>query len=145
LSDLNVAQSRLWPAIAAGVTAFILLFLLLIPGNFAPGVGIFAIAILGAVLLGIWLVRRSTSPKSAWGAGCFVNGLLSTAVAVGARVQDDFWEGRSQYAGNLDRAIGPLTHFVWVWAARISLIALILAMGLFAISYWLMSPSHRKA
>jgi len=74
-----------------------------------------------------------------------MNGLLSTAVAVSFHVQDDLWAGRSQYAEDLDRAIGPLTGFVWVLVARIGLIASVMAAILFALSYWLLGPPHRKA
>jgi hypothetical protein len=46
---------------------------------------------------------------------------------------------------DLDRAIGSLNHFVWELAARLGLIAFVLAAVLFAISYWLLGPPHRKA
>ena len=83
--------------------------------------------------------------RAAWGGGCLVNGFLSTAVAVSFRVQDEPWSGRMPYQDDLDRAIGPLTHFVWALAARIGLAAFVLAAILFALSYWLLGPPHRKA
>jgi hypothetical protein len=46
---------------------------------------------------------------------------------------------------DLDRAMGPLTPFVWALAARLGLIALILAAVLLALGYWLLGPPHRKA
>jgi hypothetical protein len=83
--------------------------------------------------------------RSGWGRGCLVNGLLSAAVAAGFGTQDEFWSGRSGYMEDLDQAIGPLNHFVWALAARVGLIALMLAAVLFALSYWLLGPPHRKA
>jgi hypothetical protein len=141
----KAAQSRLWAAVVTGGVAFVLLWLLLVPGDFASAIGMVAIAMLGGGLVAAWVMRRGSSPRSAWGAGCFINGLLSTTVAVGSRVQDDLWAGRSQYSEDLDRAIGPLTHFVWVLTARIGIIALMLAVVLFTLSYWLLGPPHRKA
>jgi len=141
----GAVQSRLWAVIVTGGGAFALLWLLLVPGDFASAIGIFAVAALGAVLLAAWIMRRGSSPRDAWGTGCFVTGLLSTAVALGARVRDDLWTGRSLYGEDLDRAIGPLTHFLWALAARVGLIALVMAIILFAVSYWLIGPPHRKA
>ena len=128
-----------------GGVAFVLLLLLLMPGDLASTIGIFAAAVLGAALLLVWLIRRGMPPRSTWGAGCFINGLLSTTVAIGFHVQDNLWTGRSGYTEDLDRAIGPLTHFVWALAARVGLVALVLAAVLFALSYWLLGPPHRKA
>ncbi len=145
LLKLGAVQSRLWAAVVTGGVAFVLLSLLLVPGDVVSAAGVFAAAALGAGLLVVWMVRRKTPPRSVWGAGCFINGLLSTAVAVSFHVQDDLWAGRSRYAENLDRAIGPLTGFVWALAARIGLIALIIAIILFALSYWLLGPPRRKA
>lgn len=145
MSNSGAAQTRVWAAIVTGGGAFVLLLLLLMPGDFVSAGGIFAAAVLGAAVFAAWLTRRGTQPRNAWGAACFINGLLSTALAVGYRVQDDFWAGRSPFAEDLDRAIGPLTNFVWAFAARIGLVALILGAVLFALSYWLLGPPHRKA
>jgi hypothetical protein len=145
LSKSKIVQSRVWAAIVTGGGAFILLLLLMMPGDLASAIGIFVAAALGVALFAAWLMRRGTPPRSAWGAGCFINGLLSTAVAAGFRTQNDFWAGGSQYAEDLNRAIGPLTHFAWEMAARVGLVALVLAVVLFALSYWLLGPPHRKA
>jgi hypothetical protein len=145
LSRSKAVQSRLWAAIVTGCAAFVFLLLLLMPGNLASAVGIATVAVLGGGLIAAWVMRRGTSPRSAWGTGCFINGLLSTAVAVSLCIQDYPWADHSQYTEDLDRAIGPLTHFVWALAARVGLIALILAAILFALSYWLLGPPRRKA
>jgi hypothetical protein len=145
LSKLGIVQSRLGAVIVTDGVAFLLLWLLLVPGGLGSAIGIFVVAALGAALLAVWVTRRGTSPRSTWGVGCLINGLLSAAVAIGFCVPDDLGTGRSQYVEDLDRAIGPLTHFVWALAARIGLIVLIMAAILFALSYWLLGPPRRKA
>lgn len=140
---LGAIGNRVLVAIVMGGLAFILLSLLLVPGELPVGAGLFALALMGVGLLVVWLTRHAASVRSAWGRGCFINGVLT--IALGLRVQDDLWSGRSSYMEELDRAIGPLTHFVWALAARLGLIAFMLAAALFAISYWLLGPPHRKA
>ncbi|MGC2413190.1 MAG: hypothetical protein WA459_10910 [Stellaceae bacterium] len=131
-------------AAVMGSIAFALALLLIAAAGLPLTAGSVA-ALVGAGLFAAWLTRRQASARSGWGRGCLVNGLLSAAVAIGFRAQDDLWAGRPQYTEDLDRAIGPLTHFVWALAARIGLIALILATVLFALSFWLLGPPHRKA
>lgn len=143
MSHSGAARSRTWAAIVTGGAACILLLLLLMPGKLASAIGILAVALLGAAVLVSWLGRRGAPPRSAWGAGCLINGLLSTGVAL--RAQDELWSGRSQYAEDLDRAIGPLASYAAAFVARIGLIAFILAVILFVFSYWLLRPPHRKA
>ncbi len=145
MSQSGTARSRVWAASVTGGAAFVLLLLLLMPGDLASAIAILAATALGAALLAAWLMRRGSPPRSAWGVGCFINGLLSTAVAVGARVQNDLWMSQSHYAEDLDRAFGSVAHFVSALAARVGIIALILAAALFALSYWLLNPPHRKA
>jgi hypothetical protein len=128
-----------------GSIAFALLLLLAAPINSPVAAGIFMLPLVGAGLLAVWVARRTASVRAAWGDGCFVNGLLSTAVALSFRVQDEPWSGRLQYPDDLDRAIGSLTHFVWALAARVGLATLVLAAVLFALSYWLLGPPHGKA
>lgn len=53
--------------------------------------------------------------------------------------------GRPGYPDDLDKAIGPLTNFLWAFAARIGIVAFVLAAILFAISYWLFRPPRREA
>ena len=136
---------RIVVASVMGATAFALAVLLVAAAGLPIAVAPVVAALAGAALLAVWLARRKASLRSAWSRGCLVNSLLSAGVAFGFRVQDDLWVGRSQYAEDLDRAIGPLTHFIWALAARAGLIALILAAVLFALSYWLLGPPHRKA
>ncbi len=132
-------------AVVIGSSAFALTLLLAAAAGLAISAGLLLAASAGAALIAVWLARQTKSVRSAWGRGCLVNGLLSAAVAVGFRVQDDSWAGPSRYLEDLDRAIGPLTPFLWALAARIGLIALVLATILFALSYWLLGPPHRKA
>lgn len=99
----------------------------------------------GAALLALWLATRSMSARRAWGRGFLVDGFLSMAVGISFQLQNPSWPEESPYQYDLDRAIGPLTHFIWVFAARIGLFALILAALLFALGYWLLSPPHRQA
>jgi hypothetical protein len=129
-----------------GGVAFVLILALGARATSSIVAGPLTLALAGAGLLALWVGRRAASSvKTAWGGGCFANGLLSSAVAVGFGVQDELWSGRSPYPVDLDRAIGSLNHFVWELAARLGLIAFVLAAVLFAISYWLLGPPHRKA
>ena len=139
------SPSRVVIAALTGTITFVLVLLLSVAAGLPLTAGLSVVALTGAALTPVWAARGAASLRSAWGRGCLVNGLLSAAVAVGFRVQDDFGAGRSQYAEDLDRAIGPLTHFVWELAARIGLVALILATVLVALGYWLLGPPHRKA
>jgi hypothetical protein len=145
VSKSGTTESRAFAAILMGGLAFALLSVLLVRVDFSVGASLFILASLGAGLLAFWVARRANSARSAWGGGCLANGLLSMGVALGLRVQDDLWADRSSYMEDLDRAMGPLTPFVWALAARLGLIALILATVLFALSYWLLGPPHRKA
>lgn len=140
---MGAARSRTWAAIVTGATACVLLLLLLMPGRLVSALEIFVVAVLAPALLAAWLTRRGGPPRSAWGACCLIDALLSTGVAL--RAQDEFWSGRSQYAEDLDRAIGPLTSYAGAFVARVGLITLILAAVLFALGYWLLGPPHRKA
>jgi len=124
--------------------AFILVLMLATLANLPQSIAL-SIAGGGAALLALWLATRSMSAKLAWGRGFLVNGFLSAAVGVGFQLHSPSWPEESQYQYDLDRAIGPLTKFVWAFAARVGLAALILAAALFALSYWLLSPPHRKA
>jgi hypothetical protein len=137
--------ARIVVTIVTGSIAFSLTLLLLTTAGLPVTIGTLAAALAGGGLIAAWLMQRAMSLRYTWGRSCLANGLLSAAVSVGFRVQDDLWVGRSQYVEDVDRAIGPLTHFVWALAARIGLVALILAMVLFALSYWLLGPPHRKA
>jgi hypothetical protein len=127
-----------------GSTAFCLTLLLVFIAG-APAIPGLLPALVGAGLIAYWAAGQAASLHSAWGRGCLANGVLSAAVAVGSGIQDDLWAGRSQYMDEIDRAIGPLTNFIWELAARIGLVALILAAILFALSYWLLGPPHHKA
>jgi hypothetical protein len=83
--------------------------------------------------------------RSAWARGCLVSGMLSAVVGVSLQVQDQPWSGRPVYPDDLDKAIGPLTNLLWAFAARIGIVAFVLAAILFAISYWLFRPPRREA
>ena len=141
----GAVQSRLWAAGVTGGVAFALLLLLLVPGDLASAIGMVIAALLAAALLAAWIIRRGGTPRSAWGIGCFIDGLLSAAAAIDFRVQDDLWLGRSHYAENVEHAIGPLAHFGWALAGRLGVVALVLAAVLLALSFWLLGPPHRKA
>lgn len=145
MSKSGARENRTLIAIAMGGFAVALLALLLGPAGAAGNPGLFVFALAGAALVAGWLAWRATSARSAWGAGCLANGVVSLGVALGFRVQDELWSGRSSSVEDIDRAIGPLTHVVWALAARVGLIALAAAAILFAISYWLLRPPHRKA
>ncbi len=138
-------RGRVLAVVIMGFAAFALI--LLVGRNAGAPIAGTPVVLAGAVsaLLAIWLAARSSSSRSAWGRGCLVNGLLSTVVGVSFRAQDESWSGHMPYTEDLDRAIGPLTHFVWALAARIGLAAFVLAAVLFALSYWLLGPPHRKA
>jgi len=128
-----------------GSIAFAFIVLLVAAAGLPITTGLLVAAAAGAGLIAAWLARSAASIRSSWGRGCLVNGLLSAAVAAGFGTQDEFWSGRSGYMEDLDRAIGPLTDFVWALAARVGLIALMLAAVLFALSCLLLGPPHRKA
>jgi hypothetical protein len=145
VSKSGTTEGRTLIAILTGGLAFALLSVLLVRVDFSVGANRFILASLGAGLLAFWAARQANSARSAWGGGFLVNGLLSMGVALSHRVQGDLWAGRSSYMEDIDRAMGPLTHFVWALAARLGLIALILAAALFALSFWLLGPPHRKA
>ncbi len=145
MSKPGVLESRVLIATVMGGVASALILLLLTPAAVPVGAASFILALVSAGLLAVWVTSRAKSARSAWGGGFLVNGLLSMGVAFGLRVQDDLWAGRSSYMEDIDRAMGPLTHFVWALAARLGLIALILAAVLFALSCWLLGPPHRKA
>jgi len=90
-------------------------------------------------------MTRVRVARSVWARGCPVNGMLSAVVGIGLQVQDAPWSGRPGYSDDLDRAIGPLTNLLWEFAARIGIVALVLAAILLAISYWLFRPPRREA
>ena len=79
--------NRVLVAIVMGSLAVVLLSLLLVPGELPVGAGLFALALIGAGLLAVWLTKHAASVRSAWGGGCFMNGILT--IALGLRVQDD--------------------------------------------------------
>jgi hypothetical protein len=139
MSKPQAVSRRIPAAVAMGALAGALSALFLVPAGLA------ALALLGGAVLAVWLAARANSARSAWGSGCLINGLLSMGVAVGFRAQDDFASGRAAYSDDLDRAIGPLGHFVWALAGRAGLIAALLAAALFALSLWLLGPPHRRA
>jgi hypothetical protein len=128
-----------------GSIAFAFIVLLVAAAGLPITTGLLVAAAAEAGLIAVWMARSAASVRSGWGRGCLVNGLLSTAVAAGFGTQDEFWSGRSGYMEDLDRAMGPLTDFVWALAARVGLIALMLAAVLFALSCLLLGPPHRKA
>ena len=138
-------SGRALVAIIMGSIAFVLIVLLIVAARLPVAAGLLITALAGACLIAVWLAKRAASMRSAWGRGFLVNGLLSAAVAVSFRVQDEPWLGQVQYPNDLDRAIGPLTHFVWALVARAGLAALIVAAVLLGLSYWLLGPPHRKA
>ena len=137
-------RGRIVVAVVMGGTAFVLAVLLITAAGLPVAVATVVAALLSAGLLAAWLAKQKSSARSAWARGCLANGLLSAVVAFSFRTQDDLWVGRSQYTENLDRAIGPLTHFIMGLAARVGLVALILAAILFVLSYWLVRPPHHK-
>ncbi len=141
----EASDGRLVAAAVMGCLAFGLVLLLAAAAGIPVTAVLIVAGLAGAGLIALWLERRAASVRSAWGHGCLFNGLLSAAVAVSLQVQDEPWLGGSSFAQDLDRAIGPLTHFVWALAARAGLVALILAAVLVALSYWLLGPPHRKA
>jgi hypothetical protein len=145
VSTSETIGSRVVTAGVMGSITFAFIVFLGAEAGLPVTAGLLMAALAGAGLSATWLVRSAASARSGWGRGCLMNGLLSAAVAIGFRAQDDLWAGRSQYAEDLDRAIGPLNHFVWALAARVGLIALILAAVLLALSYLLLGPPHRKA
>ena len=102
-------------------------------------------ALAAAVSVAVWLATSGVTVKSVWGCGCLVNGMLSAIAAVGVRVEDARGPGEFVYLDDLDRAIGPLNHFVWEFLARAGLVFFVLATVLVALSYGLLGPPHRKA
>ncbi len=141
----EATDGRLVAAAVMGCLAFGSVLLLIAAASIPVIAGLVAAAVAGTGLIALWLERRAASVRSAWGRGCLANGLLSAAVAVSFDVQDEPWLGGSSFADDLDRAIGPLTHFVWALAARAGLAALILATVLVALSYRLLGLPGRKA
>jgi hypothetical protein len=138
----EITSARVLAAAVMASTAFALILLLGALVN-SPKIAAVAVTGGGTVLVATWLAARSVSTRSAWGRGCLVNGLLSVAVGIGFRLQDEPWSDGSQYMKDLDRAIGPLTHFAWALAAWAGLAALMLAAVLLALSWWLLGPPHR--
>ena len=145
MSESESTGHHILIAVVTGDGVFALLSLLLVPGDLVVGVGSFALAVLGASFVATWVIRWAKSRRSAWGICCIANGMLSAAVAARFSVMNETWSDRSSYMEDLDRAIGPLTHFVWVLAAQIGVVALILAAILFALSCWFFGSPHRKA
>jgi len=145
VSTSETIGGRVVVAGVMGSIAFALIVLLVAAAGLPITAGLSVAALAGAGLIAAWLARSAASVRSGWGRGCLVNGLLSAAVAAGFGTQDEFWSGRSGYMEDLDRAMGPLTDFVWALAARVGLIALMLAAVLFALSCLLLGPPHRKA
>jgi hypothetical protein len=79
------------------------------------------------------------------GTGCFTAGFLSAALGIGFETQSEPRPGGAPSPDPVSRAIGPLTHFLWQWAAQIGIAVLVLAAVLFAVSYWLLRPPRRSA
>jgi hypothetical protein len=76
---------------------------------------------------------------------CFIAGFSSAAVTAGSRVQQEPWSGGRGYMDDIDRAIGPLDNFLWALAARGALTVAVIAVLLFALTYWLFGPPRHKA
>lgn len=144
MSTSETIGGRVVVAGVMGGVAFALIVFLGAAAGLPVTAALFMAALAGAGLIAVWLARSAASVRSGWGRGCAVNGFLSAAVAVSVRVQDEPWPGFT-YPDDVDRAIGSLNHFAWALAARIGLVALILAAVLFALSYWLLGPPRRKA
>lgn len=79
------------------------------------------------------------------GTSCLSAGLLSAALGIGFETQSEPWPGGAPYPDELSRAIGPLTHLLWQWAAQLGAVVLVLAAILFAVAYWLLRPPQRNA
>ena len=140
----HYARSRLFALIVTATFIILLLAVVAVSANGSTAPVSLTLALLGS-LVGIWFALRVGSAKSAWARGCLVNGMLSAVVGVTLQVQDAPWSGRPGYPDDLERAIGPLTNFLWVFAARIGIVAFVLAAIFFAISYWLFRPPRREA
>ena len=86
-----------------------------------------------------------TAARRIVGIGCLGAGFLSAVVGIGLETQSEPWPGGAPYPDELSRAIGPLTHFLWGWAAQIGIIFLVLTLILFVACYLLMRPPRRNA
>jgi hypothetical protein len=140
----KASGARRLAAMMTASVAFVLVLMLATLANVPHSIAI-SVAGGGAALFALWLATRSMSARRAWGRGFLVDGLLSVAVGIGFQLQSPSWPEESQYQYDLDRAIGPLNHFIWIFVAKIGLLALILAVLLFALGYWLLRPPHRQA
>ena len=138
-------EYRFLIALVMGGLALVLLVLLLMLTAAPVDAVRLGSALVAAGVFSVWVARRTGSARAAWGTGCFANGVLSIGVAVGLQAQNGGLSGRSVYMDDIGRAIGPLTHLVWAFAARLGVIALLLATVLFVLSYWFLGPPHRKA
>lgn len=136
-------RSRIFALAVTG--ALVVLLLAVFAVSAKPPIRTASLLALVGALVGIWLAARARLAKSVWARGCLVNGVLSAVVGVGLQAQDQPWFGRPVYPDDLDKAIGPLTNLLWAFAARIGIVAFVLAAILFAISYWLFRPPRREA
>ena len=129
---------------AAGIGALVL-FLFVVSAYFLNPATSIALA-LGAGLLAVAAGVWSWGARLAWRHASFAGGLCCAAIATGSRIQDEPWsDGGPGYMQEIDRAMGPLNNLVWELAARGGLAILVLAALLFALTYWLLGPSRRKA
>jgi hypothetical protein len=140
----HYARSRTFALAVTGTLIVLLLAVFAASSNVPFATASLTLALLGS-LVGIWLAARAMSARAVWARGCLVSGMLSGVVGIGLQVQDAPWSGRPVYPDDLDKAIGPLTNFLWAFAARIGIAAFVLAMILLAISVWLFKPPRRQA
>jgi cbb3-type cytochrome oxidase subunit 3 len=135
-------RSRPFALAVTGALAVLLAAVFAASAKTPVGTALLTLVLLGA-LAGMLLPARAESAKSLWARGCLVNGMLSAVVGISFQLQDAPWSGQPGYADDIDKAIGPMTGLLWAFAARIGVVALVLAAILFATSYWLFRPPRR--
>lgn len=86
-----------------------------------------------------------TTARRVGGTSCLAAGFLSAVLGFSLEMQIEPKPGSPPYPDDLSRAIGPLTDLLWRWATQVGMVALVLAVVLFAISYWLLRPPRRNA
>jgi len=93
-----------------------------------------------AAIATVLIVTRSTTVRAAWGRLCLINGIVGVALAVASvsgRSQP-LWPADLAYERALDQAMQWwLGHLMWTAAAYVAM-AMVVAAGFFALSYWLL-------
>jgi hypothetical protein len=91
------------------------------------------------------IAALSSSVRQAWGRLCLMNGVVSLALA-GVSVENGqpLWPTDPLYERALDQAMQWwVRHLIWTTAAYVAA-AVVIAVVLFTLSYWLLHSQHRR-